>query len=172
MMPAPTEEQIRIRAYEIWMAEGQPHGRDYDHWLMAVAELSLPAAPKPKKASAAKTDAVAAAERIEKKAKPAGKAGASKAGSAKAGSTKPAPAKSAPAKPASTKAPAVKASAAKAPAAKTADAKPAKDKPTAAKPEAAKPATVKTAKAATAPKAEEAPAAAEATPKPAAKGTA
>lgn len=151
MMPAPTEEQIRVRAYEIWVAEGQPHGRDYDHWLMAVADLSRPAAPKPKKAPAAKTDAVAAAERIEKKTKPAGKS------AAKSGSAKPAKAKPATAKPATAKADTAKAEVAKA---------------EAPKPAKAKPAAVKPAKAAAAPKAEEAPPATAAAPKPATKSPA
>lgn len=32
-------EQIRHRAYEIWMSEGCPHGRDRIHWLRAEAEF-------------------------------------------------------------------------------------------------------------------------------------
>ena len=32
-------DQIRSRAYEIWEAEGRPHGRDLTHWLQAEAEL-------------------------------------------------------------------------------------------------------------------------------------
>jgi DUF2934 family protein len=31
-------EQIRRRAYEIWLSEGRPHGRDRIHWLRAEAE--------------------------------------------------------------------------------------------------------------------------------------
>lgn len=34
------EEQLRQRAYDIWQAEGEPHGRDRDHWEMAERELS------------------------------------------------------------------------------------------------------------------------------------
>jgi hypothetical protein len=33
------DERIRQRAYEIWDREGRPHGRDQEHWLMAVDEL-------------------------------------------------------------------------------------------------------------------------------------
>jgi hypothetical protein len=29
------EERIRHKAYEIWLEEGQPHGRDKDHWELA-----------------------------------------------------------------------------------------------------------------------------------------
>ena len=31
-------EEIRQRAYDIWMNEGRPHGRDRIHWLRAEAE--------------------------------------------------------------------------------------------------------------------------------------
>ena len=31
---------IRQRAYEIWEADGRPHGRDKDHWTRAVHELA------------------------------------------------------------------------------------------------------------------------------------
>ncbi|WP_343525153.1 DUF2934 domain-containing protein [Sphingomonas sp.] len=34
------EEQLRQRAYGIWQDEGQPHGRDRDHWEMAERELT------------------------------------------------------------------------------------------------------------------------------------
>ncbi|GAA3269283.1 DUF2934 domain-containing protein [Sphingomonas yabuuchiae] len=57
------EEQLRQRAYGIWQSEGEPHGRDRDHWEQAERELTEvvpdePAAPaKPatrrKKADAA-----------------------------------------------------------------------------------------------------------------------
>jgi hypothetical protein len=30
---------IRQRAYEIWLSEGCPHGRDRIHWLRAEAEI-------------------------------------------------------------------------------------------------------------------------------------
>lgn len=30
-----TEERIRTRAYHLWEAEGQPHGRDADYWERA-----------------------------------------------------------------------------------------------------------------------------------------
>ncbi|APX66224.1 DUF2934 domain-containing protein [Sphingomonas sp. gentR] len=56
-------EQLRQRAYGIWQSEGEPHGRDRDHWEQAERELTEvvldePAAPaKPavrrKKADAA-----------------------------------------------------------------------------------------------------------------------
>ena len=40
--PAPSatsEHEIAIRAFEIWQAEGSPHGRDLDHWYAAEREL-------------------------------------------------------------------------------------------------------------------------------------
>ena len=30
---------IQRRAYEIWLSEGRPHGRDQIHWLRAEAEV-------------------------------------------------------------------------------------------------------------------------------------
>ena len=38
-MPPDRDERIRQRAYEIWEREGRPHGRDEEHWRMAVDEL-------------------------------------------------------------------------------------------------------------------------------------
>lgn len=42
----PTDEALRQkieqRAYEIWENEGGPHGRDFDHWLRAEAEILSP----------------------------------------------------------------------------------------------------------------------------------
>lgn len=34
------EDRIRKRAYEIWEQEGQPHGREVDHWLRAAEEIA------------------------------------------------------------------------------------------------------------------------------------
>lgn len=36
----PSESEIALRAYEIWEAEGKPHGGDFDHWLKAKTELA------------------------------------------------------------------------------------------------------------------------------------
>ena len=36
---APMEEQIRIRAYEIWLQRGGGHGWDIDDWLQAEEEI-------------------------------------------------------------------------------------------------------------------------------------
>ncbi len=41
------EEQLRQRAYGIWQAEGEPHGRDREHWEMAERDLT----PAPSEAS-------------------------------------------------------------------------------------------------------------------------
>lgn len=37
--PAPTHDEISAYARAIWEAEGRPHGRDLEHWLMAEANL-------------------------------------------------------------------------------------------------------------------------------------
>ena len=36
----PSEEQIRLRAYEIYLARGREDGRDFEDWLEAERELS------------------------------------------------------------------------------------------------------------------------------------
>lgn len=33
------EERIRARAYQLWEAEGGPHGRDEEHWRRAEDEI-------------------------------------------------------------------------------------------------------------------------------------
>jgi hypothetical protein len=33
------EARIRERAYKIWMEEGQPEGREQEHWERAVREI-------------------------------------------------------------------------------------------------------------------------------------
>ena len=42
------ETDIQQRAYQIWEAEGRPHGRDQEHWYRAMSEM---ATVKPKRAS-------------------------------------------------------------------------------------------------------------------------
>ena len=39
MQPPDLTEAIRSRAYEIWLSEGCPQGRDRIHWLHAEAEI-------------------------------------------------------------------------------------------------------------------------------------
>lgn len=38
------EQKIQARAYAIWVEEGQPQGRDVEHWLRARGELERDAA--------------------------------------------------------------------------------------------------------------------------------
>jgi hypothetical protein len=38
-MDTDREERIRRRAHEIWEREGQPHGRDREHWSEAAREI-------------------------------------------------------------------------------------------------------------------------------------
>lgn len=38
-MAEPTEEAIRERAYQLWLSEGKPDGREVDHWLAARQAL-------------------------------------------------------------------------------------------------------------------------------------
>ena len=39
------ERRIRERAFQIWIEEGQPFGRDKEHWLIAEAELVSGSSP-------------------------------------------------------------------------------------------------------------------------------
>jgi Protein of unknown function (DUF2934) len=51
------EARVRARAYAIWEAEGQPHGRDEDHWHRATQEIAgedAASALRPRRATPAK----------------------------------------------------------------------------------------------------------------------
>jgi len=50
--PEPTDEEIALCAYRIWLHEGCPQGRDRQHWLNAREQLL---AAKVKERSAADT---------------------------------------------------------------------------------------------------------------------
>ena len=39
------EQRIRERAFQIWIEEGQPHGRDKEHWARAETELGADTPP-------------------------------------------------------------------------------------------------------------------------------
>ncbi len=34
------DDRVRKRAYEIWLEQGQPQGRELDHWFRAKEELA------------------------------------------------------------------------------------------------------------------------------------
>jgi len=38
------EDLVREAAYHLWIEEGQPHGRDQEHWHKAVNALAMPKA--------------------------------------------------------------------------------------------------------------------------------
>jgi hypothetical protein len=46
-------EQVRVRAYELWLRDGMAHGRDREHWRAAECEVLRVGEAKPKKAPAA-----------------------------------------------------------------------------------------------------------------------
>jgi hypothetical protein len=46
-MPDPTEEQIRIRAHELWEVAGRPDGREEEFWHEAERELKKSATNNP-----------------------------------------------------------------------------------------------------------------------------
>jgi hypothetical protein len=74
-----SDEAIKERAYHIWVREGCPHGRDFEHWVQAQVELEAEqprgngAPPKAKTAAPRRTVAKAAAKvaAAPKVAKPA-----------------------------------------------------------------------------------------------------
>jgi hypothetical protein len=39
-VPSPTDDQIRVRAYEIFLARGGVHGDDWNDWFLAQRELT------------------------------------------------------------------------------------------------------------------------------------
>ena len=38
-IPVPSDEEIALSAYRLWLQEGCPHGRDREHWLKAREAL-------------------------------------------------------------------------------------------------------------------------------------
>lgn len=50
-----TAERIRRRAYELWLADQQKHGRDQAHWLQAEREVLAEVATEGKPAGGRKT---------------------------------------------------------------------------------------------------------------------
>jgi hypothetical protein len=39
MMDMNLEQQVRVRAYELWIRDGMTHGRDSEHWRTAECEV-------------------------------------------------------------------------------------------------------------------------------------
>jgi hypothetical protein len=39
-MAKATEDEIQVRAYDIWVEAGKPHGRHEEFWLQAEKELN------------------------------------------------------------------------------------------------------------------------------------
>src|SRR5512139_3399556 len=79
-----SDEAIKERAYHIWIREGRPHGRDFEHWVQAQVELEA----ELRGANGGKPKKKAAAPR--KTAAKAAKAAATKADTAKPAAAKPA----------------------------------------------------------------------------------
>jgi hypothetical protein len=72
-MPKATidDAQISETAYLIWLDEGQPAGRDEEHWLAAIDALNAPKAKaKPARKAAAKPRAAKASAKTATKAAP------------------------------------------------------------------------------------------------------
>ena len=49
-----SQEQVSLRAYQLWELEGRPHGRDQAHWFEAEREIQALASgdnavPRPRK---------------------------------------------------------------------------------------------------------------------------
>jgi hypothetical protein len=39
------EQRIRERAFQLWIEEGKPHGKDREHWERAEREVKEPSPP-------------------------------------------------------------------------------------------------------------------------------
>ncbi len=68
------EDKIKEVAYRLWEAEGCPHGRDDEHWTMAVAIIKKECScksckPKAKKKVAKKKKVVAKKKTVKAKKK-------------------------------------------------------------------------------------------------------
>jgi len=55
---APTQEEIAARAYELWVQQGCPHGRDQENWFEAERQLLAKRGASPTSLSRAKPAAV------------------------------------------------------------------------------------------------------------------
>ena len=86
-----TEEAIRERAYTIWQREGEPDGRQEEHWQQALEELTAEAA-----AAGSPVEGVAG---LDAPAKPRARR-TTKAAAGTTAAAKPAKAAASPAKPA------------------------------------------------------------------------
>jgi hypothetical protein len=56
-MPSDRHSDIEECAYFIWQTEGQPTGRDLDHWLRAEAEIAAHTGTDVKEAGSPRTKA-------------------------------------------------------------------------------------------------------------------
>jgi len=45
MASAISEDEVRTRAYELWLEAGSPEGRDEEFWQEARSQVSAPGAP-------------------------------------------------------------------------------------------------------------------------------
>lgn len=50
----PVRTKIELRAYDIWVHEGCPSGRNLDHWLQAETEIAAEAASETERPPASK----------------------------------------------------------------------------------------------------------------------
>ncbi|WP_298090295.1 DUF2934 domain-containing protein [uncultured Sphingomonas sp.] len=79
---AEREKKVRDRAYALWQAEGEPHGRDQHHWSQAELELGADdadAAAEPADSPAADTPLTDTQASAPAAAEPADSPAASKA---------------------------------------------------------------------------------------------
>ena len=71
------QDEVKELAYKLWQESGSPHGKDWDFWLAAEAQLKAAKpkpAPKPKAAKPAAKPKAAAKAKALAKAKVAAKA--------------------------------------------------------------------------------------------------
>lgn len=76
--PIIDEKKIRETAYLFWLDEGQPEGRDQEHWLKAIDALTPPQPKKRARKAPAKKAAAPKPAATKAKAAPKAKAPAKK----------------------------------------------------------------------------------------------
>jgi hypothetical protein len=55
--PMIDEARVAEKAYELWLAEGQPDGKSDEHWFRAIDSLTVPVAKKPNRTASSKAAA-------------------------------------------------------------------------------------------------------------------
>jgi len=69
-MNSDRQRQIEQRAYALWEAEGQPHGKHEEHWHRAAQEIETEEPPSTAKKRSARRASQRAAEKSDSRPSP------------------------------------------------------------------------------------------------------